>query len=200
MRSGVLARRVVSVALILGVGAAITSNSACVLLDAPADLPLAPTRRPTILRSQVTPSASMPLGQIPADGIFIVPIEIPDPTQPVAWTAYLDLDTPRPQAAADDARIVKLTTIVGSSSAPNIAYPTFTLKPARVDSTTCHTIHFVVSLQLSDNPDPSLSDSIDWFVVPGGNPGGCTSYDGGGVYGVIPEAGVVDDAGDGQAD
>ncbi|MEO6968909.1 MAG: hypothetical protein ABI132_10730 [Rhodanobacteraceae bacterium] len=193
MRSDVWIRRVTSTALILGIGAALASISSCVLFDAPADLPLAPTRRPTILRSQVTPSAAIPLGELPSDGQFIVPIEIPDPTQPVSWVAYHDLNT---ASSASDAHLVQFQTIVGSTNAANIPfpYPTFTVRPGILSANSCHTIRFVVSLSQTDDPDPNLSDSIDWFIVPAGNPGGCTTYDGGGVYGVITDASAAGDA------
>jgi hypothetical protein len=147
------------------------------------------------LRSQVAPSAATPLGELPVDG-FVVPIEIPDPTQDVTWTAYFDLDLSsgaNPQNFAVDGPNI----IVGSSGAPNIRQVNFFVGASRVTGDSCHTVHFVVALASSPD-DPNLSDSMDWFIVPGGNAGGCTTYDGGG-YTLIPDAAATD-AGDGGED
>ncbi len=196
MRSVVWIRRLASAGMIFGAAAGLASNASCVLLDGPADLPLPAIRRPTILRSQVVPSAAVPLGGFPVGG-FIVPIEIPDPTQDVTWSAYLDLDLSsgaNPQVARFDG-----DTISGASDAPNIAYVNFTPGAPRAGSGSCHTIHFVVALGTStDDVDPNLSDTIDWLIVPGGNAGGCTTYDGG-PYSLIPDAAATD-ASDGGGD
>ncbi len=194
MRSVVWIRRLASACVIFGAAAALATNASCVLLDGPADLPLPATRRPTILRSQVSPSASIPLGGLPVDG-FVVPIEIPDPTQDVVWVAYFDLDLS--SGANPQNFVIAGETISGSSDAPNIAYANFSVPPGRVIGNSCHTVHFVVALASAPD-DPNLSDSIDWFIVPGGNAGGCTTYDGGG-YSLIPDAAATD-ASDGGGD
>jgi hypothetical protein len=181
MRSVVWIRRLASAGMIFGAAAGLASNASCVLLDGPADLPLPAIRRPTILRRQVVPSAAVPL----------------DPTQDVTWSAYLDLDLSsgaNPQVARFDG-----DTISGASDAPNIAYVNFTPGAPRAGSGSCHTIHFVVALGTStDDVDPDLSDTIDWLIVPGGNAGGCTTYDGG-PYSLIPDAAATD-ASDGGGD
>lgn len=194
MRSVVWIRRLASAAVILGAAIALTSNTSCVLLDGPADLPLPAVRRPTILRSQVSPSAASPLGELPVDG-FVVPIEIPDPTQSATWTAYLDLD-PASGANPQNSAVDGPNVIVGSSDAPNVRFVNFNVGAPRVGNS-CHTVHFVVALTGAEE-DPNLSDSIDWFIVPGGNAGGCTTYDGGG-YSLIPDAAATD-ASDGGGD
>jgi hypothetical protein len=196
MRSVVWIRRVASASVILGAAAALASN-ACVLLDGPADLPLPATRRPTILRSQVVPSASIPLGELPASGGFIVPLEIPDPSQSVTWAAYADA----PLASGDlGPFVIDGETIVGSNDAPNITDVNFNVSPSSLKANACHTIHFVVTLGTSvDNVDPDLSDSIDWWIAPGGNLGGCTTYDGGSNFSITPDA-SDDDAGDGAVE
>jgi hypothetical protein len=198
MRSVVWIRRVASASVILGAAAALASNASCVLIDGPADFPLAPTRRPTILRSQVVPSASIPLGEgeLPSGG-FIVPLEIPDPSQDVTWAAYAD--APLAGGNLQQFEIINPQTIVGSADAPNITLASFEVPPSRLNGNSCHTIHFVVTLGTSvDNVDPDLSDSIDWGVVPFGNLGGCTTYDGGSNFSITPDA--SDDAGDGAVE
>ncbi|MEO7110225.1 MAG: hypothetical protein ABI183_07305 [Polyangiaceae bacterium] len=196
MRSVVWIRRFASAGLVLGAAAALASNASCVLIDGPADLPLPAIRRPTILHGQVAPSAAVPLGEFPVGG-FVVPLEIPDPTQSVTWSAFLDLDLS--SGANPGPAHIETETIQGSSDAPNIAYVNFTPPAPRAGTGNCHTIHFVVALGTStDDIDPNLSDTIDWQIVPGGNPGGCTTYDGGG-YSLIPDAAGAD-ASDGGGD
>ena len=201
MRSRVWIRRFASACLILGGAAGLAANSSCVLLDGPADLQLPATRRPTILRSQVIPSASLPLGDLPAGDIFTVPLEIPDPSQSVTWIAYLDLNGVQSISEQQSAQLVSPQTIVGSSNAPDInTTPAFSVQPSRVQGNACHTIHFIVALTSAFNnsdPDPNLSDTIDWFIAPGGNYGGCTTFDGGGVYSIIPDAAASDASDDG---
>jgi hypothetical protein len=193
MRSVVWTRRIASAAVILGFGAGLASVVSCVLIDAPADLTLPATRRPTILRSQVSPSASIPLGELPS--IFVVPLEIPDPSQTVTWAAYADPSLTSGEIGAG----IDGLSIPGSNDAPNITTVNFTVSPSSLNSNTCHTIHFVVTLGTSvTNLDPDLSDSIDWFIAPFGNLGGCTTYDGGSNFSITPDAAV--DAGDGAVE
>ncbi len=193
MRSVVWIRSFASACVILGAAAGLASNASCVLIDGPADLPLPATRRPTILRAQVSPSASSPIDALPVDG-FVVPLEIPDPTQDVVWNAYFDL--PLSGDVNPDTFRIDGNTVFGSSGAPNITSVNFSVGASRVTGNSCHTVHFVVALASSPD-DPNLSDSIDWFIVPGGNAGGCTTYDGGG-YSLIPDAAA--DASDGGGD
>ncbi|MGH7283187.1 MAG: hypothetical protein ACRELY_16800 [Polyangiaceae bacterium] len=200
MRSVVLKRFLAGFALMCAAGIAIATNSSCVLIDGPPDLPVPPVRRPTIIRSQVTPSALTPIGALPPDGLFTVPIEISDPTQSVTWVAFIDYGQPSVFLILSD-------TLPGSSTAADIQTVTFNVPAQRMQGGECHTILFLVALSTAFNnsnaqdTDPSLSDTVVWYFAPGGNEGACTTYDGGGNDGAFPNVdGNLDDADDGSSD
>ena len=199
MRSVVLKRFAAGFAFLCAGGVAIATNSSCVLIDAPPDLPTSPVRRPTIIRTQVVPSALTPIGVLPPNGEFIVPVEIADPTQSAAWIAFIDYGQP--------ADLIANGTLEGSSSAADIQTVTFDVPPQRIQGGQCHTIMFLVALSTafsSGDPhdvDPNLSDTVVWYFAPGGNAGACTTYDGGGNDGAFPNVDAnLDDANDGSGD
>lgn len=200
MSKGVWRRRLGGFAIVCAAGAAIATNTSCILIDPPPDLPVPAVRRPTILRTQANPPADTPLAALLPNGEFDLQLELPDPTQSVTWAAFLDY-------GLDDAFTIDAQNIVGSPNAPDIVKVFFNLPPQRVAGTQCHYIHFVVALSSAfKNPndlhdtDPNLSDTIDWIYVPGGNPAACTTYDGGGNDGAFPDDGATDDSGDGSGD
>lgn len=199
MSREVSARFLAGFALICASGVAIATNTSCVLIDGPPDLPVPPVRRPTILRSQVAPSALTPIGALPPDGQFSVPIEIADPTQSVTWVAFVDYGQPSDE--------IDSNTLFGSSTAADIQTVTFNVPAQRLQGGECHTILFLVALSTAFNSsnahdtDPNLSDTIVWYFAPGGNEGACTTYDGGGNDGAFPNVDAnVDDASDGGSD
>ena len=200
MRSVVVRRFLAGFALMCAGGVAIATNSSCVLIDGPPDLPVPPNRRPTILRSQVLPPATAPIGALLPNGEFDVPVEMPDPTQTATWYVFVDYSD-------DNQRPLAVGNIGGSSSAPDITTVLFNVSPSLVVGTQCHTIHFLVALASAisqSNPhdtDPFLSDTVDWYFAPGGNAGGCSTYDGGGNDAAFPNVDAnLDDAGDGSVD
>lgn len=198
MRSVVVKRFAAGIALLCAGGVAIATNSSCVLIDGPPDLPTSPVRRPTIIRSEVVPSAFTPIGTLPPDGQFDVPIEIADPTQSVSWVAFVDYGQPFDEFDSN--------TLFGSSTAADIQTVKFNVPLQRLQDGQCHTVLFLVALSTAfqgdpHDIDPSLSDTVVWYFAPGGNEGACTTYDGGGNDGAFPNVDAnFDDVADGSGD
>jgi hypothetical protein len=154
--------------------AALSAIASCILADAAPALPKPPSLRPTIVKGSVFPSASEPVGDLPAE--FLVPVELADPTKPFEWKVFVDFD---PLGNADDF-VEQRGGNAGSVTAPNLQVVPFSVNKDRLAGG-CHRIEFVVALRFDSAraSDPLLSDSVTWFYTPTGNLAGCTTYDGG---------------------
>src|SRR5258708_4594119 len=76
-----------AVAGALGVASAVVV--ACIA-SPPADLPTAPSRRPTILHDSVVPPPDEILLVLPSE--FEVPVQLDDPQQSFSWNVFVDYD------------------------------------------------------------------------------------------------------------
>ncbi len=157
-----------SIAFSLAVG---TTGLACVLVDPVPELPKPPRRAPAVVKTAVFPDSTRPLVQLPSE--FVIPVRVPDPGQGFFWALFIDWNG-RSQVYADFGHVA------GSTSSPDL-YPLRVLTrdfPPNVQSTDCHTIEVLVSLEdvRSHQSDPALSDSISWWYVPDGA-GTCGLFD-----------------------
>ena len=154
--------------------AALFSAGACVLVEPPGAIPAPLIVRPEILRDEVSPPTSAILEDWPLE--FDIPIDVPDPSSPLLWHAFLDYDPPLrtelydfgeldPDPSSDDGGVRTLPA--------RLAHPT-------LDA--CHTIEIVVGLAFSEDnhtPDPPGGDSVSWFYTPTGSLDGCPLFDAG---------------------
>jgi hypothetical protein len=163
----------------LGAGVA-GAVSACVTAPPP-DLPVLPARGPRILNDDVKPPTSAYLTGLPGDGQFLVPVEVSNPAQLIAWRVYVDyypgIDNMRFATSAE----LGLSTPPSVDGGPTII--SFSLSPANlIDPTACHLIQFYVADSFSGaGPtagDNLGTDGVSWFYTPNG-PNGCFEYNAG---------------------
>lgn len=167
-------------AFALVVAAALTASaaSACLVVEPPGDLPATPVLRPTIRRSEASPTASFVLGAWPDS--FLVPVELVDASQSFQWRVFVDYDP-------EDRRVEPA---VFGASAPNLADRNGNIRlvrasvPAPTDNGRCHVVEFLVATRFlgdlegrtAHTPAPPGGDSIVWFYSPGGDLSGCPVY------------------------
>ncbi len=157
--------------------------ASCLIAESPSDFPNQPTQRPTIVQSRVVPSAGQVLGSFPtAQGGFIVPIKLLDPTQIFEWRVFLDFDAnslnTESQAKAGGRSEPGGEDVDATDKLNGIRRIKFSLDPP--DDTLCHVIEFIVTsgtftsgARAVRNVDPLQSDQITWFYSPGGDLAGC---------------------------
>jgi hypothetical protein len=158
----------------LAAGLIVLGGSACLLIEAPADVPALPAFRPFIRHAEVVPAASRVLTAFPER--FLVPVDLVDPTVTIQWRAYIDFEPVRGEglvARGTSGREQNLP--AGAGRLLSIAVPT----PLDLDR--CHTVSILVANRFVGNitgvtahlPEPPGGDSISWLVNPSGDPQGC---------------------------
>ena len=163
----------------LGAGIA-GAVSACITAPPP-DLPVLPARGPRILDDSTKPPPSAYLTALPADGQFLVPVEVSDPTQPIVGRVFVDFypgidnmhsATPYEQSFSTPPSVDGGLTIISFSLSP-----TDLIAP-----TACHLIQFYVADSFNGTgpiaADNLGADGVSWFYTPNG-PNGCFEYDAG---------------------
>jgi hypothetical protein len=163
-------------AALVGVGFA-----ACVTA-LPPTLPAAPIHRPTIVHDALVPPADLPLTEWPADGEFIVTVQV-DPNQAFQWSVFEDYDPTNPT----NSLYFRNPSQVQAPPDGGLALVPFVI-PSLPQDGLCHRIDFVVSTLVSINGvslanyialvhSPGLDGDIaTWLYV---GPTGCPSYDAG---------------------
>ncbi|MBX3185406.1 MAG: hypothetical protein KF819_00260 [Labilithrix sp.] len=154
---------------------------ACVLAEPSGDLPRLPPTRPTIIRGSVVPSASLVLATFPE--VFIVPVELADPTQPFEYAAFIDYNafTNAGMVVEPTQSFYEPSNTQGRVRILNVPLTA----PSELDR--CHVIEIVVALRLESNkssqtahtPAEPGGDMVTWFYNPSGDPGGCPATDAG---------------------
>ncbi|HEY5145783.1 MAG TPA: hypothetical protein VII82_03415 [Polyangiaceae bacterium] len=155
--------------------------SACITAPPP-DLPVLPARGPRILEDGVIPPTDAYLTGLPADGQFLVPVEVSNPAPPIVGRVFVDF-----YPGIDNMRSATMLTKMIDTQPSVDGGPTivsFSLSPTDLgDPTACHLIQFYVADSFSDNNghtagDNLGADSVSWFYTPNG-PNGCFEYDAG---------------------
>jgi hypothetical protein len=162
---------------------------ACIVADPPPDIPAPPPHHPTILHGSVVPPTTQVLSDPSAANLtFEVPVELEDPNASFEWNVFVDYDPH-----------LNLSPSFGRRESPDLTQVDggvriieFSITPP--DPSSCHVIEFVVALEFSvgsgHTPDQYGGDTVSWFYNPSGDPGGCATYDAGGLDGAVPsEAG-----------
>jgi hypothetical protein len=165
------------------VGAIAAGGIAACITAPPPDLPILPARGPRILEDGVQPPTNAYLTELPADGQFLVPVEVNDPTQEIVGRVFVDFypgsDNMRSATAADQ----MITAQPALDGGPTIMSFMLSATADLGDPTACHLIQFFVADSFSGRsghtPGDSLgADSVSWFYTPNG-PNGCFGYDAG---------------------
>jgi len=166
-----------------------TYASACVILDAPAELPAVVARRPTIRRAEAAPPTSRILRDFPPE--FVVPIEVGDRSDDFAWNVFVDYgkdSNSQFPATSGESRGANADTDAGVRI---VSFQLDRRDPENADFRACHVIEFLVAQQFSPASPRLFSsvggDSMTWFVNPTGTLVGCPEYDGGSF--ALPDAG-----------
>lgn len=154
--------------------------ASCLIAESPADFPEQPTERPTIVQSRVIPSASQVLGSWPAQGGFLVPVKLLNPTQVFEWRVFVDFDadslTSENRPAKGDTSRPTDNDVNPDDARRGIRRIQFLLDPP--DESVCHRIEFVATSESfgaagANNVDPLKSDQITWIYSPNGDLSGC---------------------------
>lgn len=174
------ARRLVVLGATAACVTAALAPQACVIAQPSGDIPRLPDSRPTIVHPSVVPSTSRVLTHFPS--VFIVPVELVDPTAPFQYAAFIDYS---PRGTGEG---LVLGPIPSSFEPANTTNRTRRLEIAIPEPTldSCHVIEVVVALQLNEltpafahTPQEPGGDIVTWFYNPTGDPGGCPSLDAG---------------------
>jgi hypothetical protein len=154
--------------------------SACITAPPP-DLPVLPARGPRILEDGVTPPTDAYLTGLPADGQFLVPVEVNNPAQVINGRVYVDFYPGTDNMHFATSAEQSLSTPPSVDGGPTIV--SFSLSPTDlIDPTACHLIQFYVADSFTGTApiagDNLGADSVSWFYTPNG-PNGCFEYDAG---------------------
>lgn len=177
VRGQVLAARLVALSVLVG-----TLQDACVIAQPTGDLPRLPNGRPTIVHPSVVPSTSAVLTRFPK--VFIVPVELADPTAPFDYAAFVDYNPYSGEGLVDT---VKTSTFDVSNTTERTRNLEI-LIPEPLEPGRCHIIEVVVALHLyqkelgrgAHTPDePPGGDLVTWFYNPSGDLDGCPTLDAG---------------------
>lgn len=168
----------------------------CVIAEPPAEIPKLPEYRPIIVKSSVIPTAGRVLTEFPP--VFVVPVELVDPTVRFSWRAYVDYDFAGRSAE-------RLGLVASGTSTPDAARSRIRNLEIRFpppsDLQACHVIQVIVANRFqgaiegrpAHTPEAPGGDTIEWFYNPSGDFSGCPTQDP--VINPIPEGGL--DAADG---
>lgn len=158
--------------------------------EPPPDRVEPPRSRPVIVRASVVPSPSAVLTRFPR--LFLVPVELADPTEDFQWVAFIDYNaftgTGRQEAP-------KTSSFTPSNTVGRIRTIEVGLLPPSPDR--CHLIEVIVGRSFGEDQtgrrpvEPPGGDIVSWFYSPGGTLEGCPSLDVGGFEadGGAPEGG-----------
>ncbi|MDB5212506.1 MAG: hypothetical protein JWO86_433 [Myxococcaceae bacterium] len=160
----------------------IVAQDACVLAQPSGELPRIPETRPTILHASTVPSETSVLTRWPLDSVFVVPVELADPTVRVTYAAFIDFDLLTGDGLVDQpghSDFAQANT-TGRIRTLSVAIP-------EPDPGRCHKVEIVVALRLvsefdqkqSHTPDEPGGDISTWFYNPSGDLAGCPALDAG---------------------
>ncbi len=146
---------------------------ACVLAEPVGDLPRAAVTRPTIVRASTVPPAGTILSSFPS--VFIVPIELDDPTVDLQYAAFIDFSPTNEQSVLLlETSTFEAANLKGKTRILEIPVP----PPAQLGE--CHPIEIVIGLELSGTsavlahtPRNGQGDSVQWYYNPSGDLAGC---------------------------
>jgi len=162
---------------------------ACILADAPPELPIPSPQRPAIVHGGAVPTLLHDITDPTDLQSFIVPVEV-DANQVLLYKVFLDFDPPNSVSVIQEG-IVDIPR-TGTSTTRTVD---FSLKGA-FDVSTCHDILVTVALSWAPggySPNPPGGDQAHWSYRPRGV--ACQAYDAGPP---LPDAGAdADDGGDG---
>jgi hypothetical protein len=168
------------------VAAAIAGFTAC-LTAPPSDIGTSANLRPSIVHGAVYPPEGV-IRQWPPDGVFVVPVQLPDPTATCRWRDFdQDTELPPPPTPLDD-RPCTTSLLDGGVIVQNapIMEPT---------DGHCHVFTFIVAHGFSAEtvPDSIGGDSVRWEYEP---PSAlCNFYDAGAFQdGAFPPADAGSDS------
>jgi hypothetical protein len=191
IRGSSRALRALVVLLAFGaLGAGVSGAVSACITAPPPDLPVLPARGPRILHDDVKPPTSAFLTGLPGDGQFLVPVEVSNPAQLIAWRVYVDfypgIDNMRFATPAEQS----FSTPPSVDGGPTII--SFSLSPTDlIDPTACHLIQFYVADSFTGTAptagDNLGVDGVSWFYMPNGT-NGCFEYDAG--DGAAEDAGI----------
>jgi hypothetical protein len=154
-------------------------GDACVIVDPPGDLPQLPPLRPTIVHGSVVPPASGVIASWPPNDVFIVPVELADPTAAFQWAAFVDYNGREGLVDSDTSRFD------AQNQKTRGRIRQLEIKIAQPDLDRCHVIEVVVALELDQRfkhlpKDPTIgADSVTWFFNPSGDLSNCPALDAG---------------------
>ena len=162
---------------------------ACILADAPPELPTPSPQRPAIVHGGAVPTLLHGITDPTDLQSFIVPVDV-DANQVLLYKVFLDFDPPSSVRVIQEG-IVDIPR-TGTSTTRTVE---FSLKDA-FDATTCHEILVTVALTWAPggySPNPPGGDQAHWSYRPRGV--ACEAYDAGPP---LPDADT--DAGDGASE
>lgn len=159
---------------------AINAQQACVLAQPSGEVPRLPASRPTIKHPSVVPSTSAVLTRFPS--VFIVPVELVDPTAPFVYATFVDYNPNTGEGRVDG----PTTSAFQASNATDRTRVLEIRIPEPTELDRCHVIEVVVALSLNTRdgknahtPDEPGGDLVTWFYNPNGDLGGCPTLDAG---------------------
>jgi hypothetical protein len=159
----------------------VAAQHACVIAQPSGDVPRLPEGRPTILHASVVPSTTAVLTHWPS--VFIVPVELVDPTLPFYYAAFVDYN---PLTGVGLVGQVNNSVFDPSNTTGRVRTKDIAIAPP-LDLDRCHVIEVIVALRLKSTtdsknahtPDEPGGDLVTWFYNPNGDVGGCPSLDAG---------------------
>lgn len=159
---------------------ALAVQDACIIAEPSGELPRIPASRPTILHASVVPSTSAVLTYFPS--VFIVPVELADPTVTFSYAAFIDYNPNTGEGLV-------VTPTASPYEPDNTRIRTRMLSvgiPAPLDLDRCHVIEIIVALTLdprtnktAHTPAEPGGDEVRWFYNPNGGLAGCPALDAG---------------------
>jgi hypothetical protein len=194
-----ISNRTRAVALLALVASSVGLAATAACIDAPpADPPQISQTGPTIIQDAVQPPRNEYLTALPADGNFIIPVRVSDPTIPIQVRVFIDYvasgensydpygfisDSEQTVPPAVDGGITEVLVPLSWTDSSVLAW--------NFDPNACHTIWVFVadtfSMASVHTPgDPLAADSVVWNYAPNG-PGACANFDDAGD-GSFPDA------------
>lgn len=161
--------------------ALVVGQDGCVLAASSGDLPRLPESRPTILHASLVPTTSLVLTRWPT--VFIVPVELADPTAPIVYAEFVDFNPATGAGLVEPPRrsVFEAANTTGRTRTLTVPIP----EPTDLDR--CHVIEIIVALRLKAETEPKNAhtpeepggDVATWFYNPNGDLGGCPALDAG---------------------
>lgn len=190
------------------VAAAIAGVAAC-LTAPPPDIATSTNQRPEIVAGGVQPPQGLlDENQWPLDGVFVVPVIIPDPTATCTWRVFdVDMENPPPPGVVPPEVSESRTGCTTTVSDGGVSLQDVPIHLPSADGH-CHIFTFIVAHGFDPPPSQNQPDSIggasvSWTYAP--SFGLCRFYDAGAFQDgafpmdaladglpVTPESGAVD--------